>query len=343
VNGSAKRITLAQVAQRARVSVPTASKVLSGRTDVADRTRLRVQKAVRDLGYRSPHERGRGGAGPAPLDLVIAGLESEYAVEVMRGIIDGATTEQAEIVISSMTPDMSDANVEEWAGRLRQGGRRRLVLVTGDMSTEQLAVFRRGGISVVLVDPRSKPHDGVPTVCSTDWAGGRAATAHLLELGHRRVGYIGGAYEVECNRARQSGYLAALVELGVEFDRDLVVTGRFDPATGAGGIRRLLALPDPPTAVFCGNDAIATGVIRQADALGIDVPADLSVVGFDGTPMVENTIPRLTSVAQPLRQIGRTALRTVLQLDRGEPIAAQHVELATNLVVRDSTAPPRGR
>ena len=336
------KITLSQIADDAGVSVPTVSKVLNGRDDVADATRARVQRAIRSLGYESPQQRRATTHGPALVDLVIDRLNSAYSVEVMRGIVDVAGIEDVEIVISTVSSKQTrSADSARWAHRLRSAGRRGLILVTSEIDQGQLEEFRSHGISVVLIDPLSSQQDDVATIGATNWAGGRAAVDHLLSLGHRRIAFLGGPADADCNRARLHGFHAALADAGIEADPTLIRNGAFDSDTGVVGLSALLAAGAQPTAIFAASDSIALGVIAEAHRRGISVPDDLSVVGFDGTQLVDQTIPRLTSVAQPLFEMGATALRTVLRLSRGEQIDSAHVELATRLVVRDSTAPPR--
>lgn len=333
------KVTLTSVAAAAGVSVPTVSKVLHGRDDVSEDTRARVQRSVRELGYQSPQQKRARTSGPALVDLVIDRLTSAYSVEVMRGIVELAAAEQVEIVISTVSSRQTlQADGQQWATRLQDNGRRGLILVTSEVDDGQLQAFRDSGISVVLVDPLGAPSDHVATVGATNWAGGKAAVDHLVALGHRRIAYLGGPERAVCNQARLHGYLAALMDAGIEVDPRLIRTGEFSAASGISGYSEMLAAGSAPSAVFAGSDTIALGVMAEAHRRGISIPDDLSIVGFDGTQLAEQSLPRLTSVTQPLHEIGRAALRTVLRLSRGEHTVAPHVELATSLVVRDSTA-----
>ena len=333
------KVTLADIAKAADVSVPTVSKVLNGRDDVADATRRRVQRAVRDLRYESPQQKRTKSSGPALVDLVIDRLTSAYSVEVMRGIIDLAATEQVEIVISTINSRQArDADAQQWADRLSATGRRGLILVTSEVDANLFSSFKHHGISVVLVDPLGTPSNLVATVGATNWAGGKAAVEHLIGLGHRRIAYLGGPERAECNQARLHGYVAALMDAGIDVDTALIRSGDFRTDSGVQEFAALLDSGQRPSAVFAGSDTIALGVMAEAHRRGIRIPHDLSIVGFDGTQLTEQSVPRLTSVAQPLHEIGRAALRTVLRLSRGEHPEVPHVELATQLVVRDSTS-----
>jgi LacI family transcriptional regulator len=176
------------------------------------------------------------------------------------------------------------------------------------------------------------------SVGSTNFAGGLAATQHLLSLGHRRIAYLGGPVTAACNQARMHGYRAAMEAAGAPVTDGYVRIGRFRFQDGVDGGAALLDLPQPPTAVFAGNDETAAGVVEVARARGLRVPEDLSVVGFDDTRLARFLSPPLTTVRQPLHQIGGVALRTALRLAAGEKLDSHHVELATELVLRHSTA-----
>jgi LacI family transcriptional regulator len=180
----------------------------------------------------------------------------------------------------------------------------------------------------------------VTSVGSTNFAGGLLATQHLLDLGHRQIAYLGGPAAAACNQARMHGYRGAMEAEGAPVPDEYVRTGRFSYEHGIAGGAALLDLPQPPTAVFAGSDETALGVIEAARARGLRIPEDLSVVGFDDTPVARLAAPPLTTVRQPLREMGAVAVRTALRLAAGERAYSHHVELATELVVRQSTARP---
>jgi LacI family transcriptional regulator len=220
-------------------------------------------------------------------------------------------------------------------------GRAGMIVVTSAFSEPQLNAFRRRQLPVVVIDPLNPPPADVVSVGATNWAGGKAATEHLLELGHRRIAYIGGIERAECNQARLHGYMAALTAQGVPVDPQYIVSGgRFRRDSGTAGLKALLALDERPTAIFAASDSIALGVLGEAARQGVRIPEDMSLVGFDGTIQGEESVPALTSVSQPLEEMGRTALRSLLRQARGEVLDSRRVELATQVIVRDSTAPP---
>ncbi|MCU1574410.1 MAG: Transcriptional regulator, LacI family [Micrococcaceae bacterium] len=336
-----KKPILASVAALAGVSSPTVSKVLNGRDDVAAATRVRVQRALEELGYESPVQRRMRSQGPDMVDLVFDGLNSSYSLEVLHGIVEYAAAEEIEIVLSSITPaKLRNTDHEQWAQRLADAGRKGLLLVTSELTPAQLKAFERRGIPVVVIDPLNPPRSGLVSVGATNWAGGKAATEHLISLGHRRIAFLGGPEGAECSIARLHGYLAALMANGIPVNNGYILSASFRRDFGVRGTRTLLALEAPPTAIFAGSDTTALGVLEEARNQGVRVPEQLSVVGFDGTDITEQSVPRLTSVAQPLQEMGRAALRSVLRMAHGEELDSPHVELATQLVVRDSTAPP---
>jgi DNA-binding LacI/PurR family transcriptional regulator len=216
-----------------------------------------------------------------------------------------------------------------------------VIAVFSDLSADQRAQLASRGIPLVVLDPTGVPSDDVPSVGATNWNGGLSATRHLLELGHRRIGVVTGPSWVLCSRARLDGYRAALDSAGVPVDPALVREGAFQIADGLTHTTDLLRLPDPPTAVFALNDGMAIGVYHAASVAGLRIPEDLSVVGFDDYPLDQWLVPPLTTVRQPLRDMGAAAARMVMELGRDSEPRANRLDLATELVVRRSTAPPQ--
>ena len=199
--------------------------------------------------------------------------------------------------------------------------------------------FDAAGLSLVVIDPVNLSNVEVSSIGATNWAGGLSATEHLIGLGHTRIAFVGGPESTACSRARLHGHRAALENAGLPFDPALVSYGTFTYENGFAEAQRLLALKRPPTAVFAGCDPIAFGVIEAARLQGTSVPQDLSVVGFDDTYVAEWFSPPLTTVHQPLQEMGRAALRVLENFAAGSAPDTHHIELATHLVVRESTAP----
>ncbi len=336
------RPTLAMVARSAGVSVPTASKVLNGRGDVSRSTRTRVEEALRELDYTPPSAR-RPTTATQVVDLVFDDLVSPYSMEVMRGVVDAGERESVDVVVGRYpAPDGPGplSSEDAWARRLVASGRQGLIVVTSELTPAQIAGFARARLPLVVIDPVNLPSVDVASVGATNWTGGLTATEHLLTLGHRRIAFAGGQVKSSCSQARAHGFRAAMDNAGAPVDPQVVRHGRFSYDTGVRLGHELLELPDPPTAIFAASDAIALGVMEAARTRGVSVPTDLSVIGFDDTDMAAWSTPRLTTIRQPLQDMGRVALRTVLRLASGQTLDSHHVELATNLVVRDSTAEP---
>ncbi len=329
-------MTIAHIARRAGVSVPTVSKVINGRTDVAVLTRQRVEAVIREQGYRPARRRTRG----APLlELAFREFESEWAGEFIKGAGRVAAQNDLGLVISEMqgTEQQGRGWIEDVLARRPTG----VIVVLSQLDDGLRTQLRSRGIPLVIVDPTGEPLHDIPSVGATNWSGGLTATRHLLELGHRRIGVIAGPENLLCSRARLDGYRAAMDAAGVEVDAELIRHGNFyvNEAITEG---RFLLDRDPstrPTAIFALNDLQALGVYLAARDLGLHIPDDLSVVGFDDIPTARWASPPLTTVKQPLVQMAVTAAQLVLRLAAGERPTETRIELATALVVRSSTAP----
>ena len=337
-----RRATLATVAASAGVSVATVSKVLNGRSDVAATTRALVQEALQQHDYAaSAPQRSEAEAHPT-VEVEVDGELRAYSSEIVQGVIDAGAQVGVAVVVSNQLGG-GNRPVQRpavWARSLASSGRRAVIAVTSELTAEHLRALSRARLPLVLIDPMNMPRARVTSVGSTNFAGGLTATQHLLVLGHRRIGYVGGPASATCNHARMHGYRAAMEADGAPVPPGYVTTGLFDYANGVAKGGAMLDLPEPPTAIFAGCDEVALGVFEAARARGLRVPQDLSLVGFDDTQLARMASPPLTTVRQPLREIGGVALRTALRLAAGETIESHHVELATTLVVRGSTAPP---
>jgi LacI family xylobiose transport system transcriptional regulator len=335
VDGSpGETATLADIARAAGVSAPTVSKVLNGRADVAPATRERVEELLREYGYR------RRAVQAAPLlDLVFHELESAWAMEVIRGAEQVAHDEGLSLVLSQTAGRMTPG--QSWLDGVLARRPTGVLLVLAKLDPAQREQLATRDIPFAVIDPAGDLEAEVPAVGATNWQGGLAATRHLLELGHRRIGVVAGPDAMLCSRARVDGYRAGLETAGITFDPNLVRAGDFHHEAGYACGRELLRLADRPTAVFAGNDLQALGLYEAARELGLRIPDDLSVVGFDDLPAARWVGPPLTTVRQPLAEMAAAAARIVVDLARGRRPSALRIELATELVERASTAPPR--
>jgi LacI family transcriptional regulator len=334
------RATLATVAASAGVSVATVSKVLNGRSDVAPATRALVQDLLEEHDYvgRRP-DPGRF----QTVELLFHDELNAYSLEVFEGILSTARELDAAVAVS-LRPrgdgKTAAARSGAWVRGLVNAGRQAVITVTSELPASDLSALARARIPIVVIDPFDLPRTRVTSVGSTNFLGGLAATRHLLELGHRRIAYVGGPAAAACNQARMQGYRAAMEAEGAPVPDGYVRSGRFHHRDGVVEGAALLGLAEPPTAVFAGSDETALGIIEAARSRGLRVPEDLSIVGFDDTSVARFASPPLTTVRQPLREMGAAALRRALRLAAGEKVDSYHVELATELVVRHSTAPP---
>lgn len=330
------KVTITEIARQAGVSVPTVSRVVNGRSDVSPSTRARVEDLLRLHGYRKRPAAATTRA--ALLDLVFNDLDSPWAVEIIRGVEEVAHAAGVGTVVSAIHGRSGDAR--GWMRNLRARASDGVILVTSALEPVLHEELRILGVPLVVVDPTGSPALDAPTIGAANWSGGMAATEHLLSLGHRRIGLIAGPARLLCSRARHDGYRAALEGAGIAVDESLIVPGDFYPESGFSACGKLLDLPEPPTAVFAASDQMALGAIEALRRRGLRVPEDMSVVGFDDLPEVRWSAPPLTTVRQPLADMGKLAVRTVLRLARDEQPDSPRVELGTELVVRSSTAPP---
>jgi LacI family transcriptional regulator len=333
------RTTLAEVAGAAGVSVATVSKVLNDHTDVAEPTRRRIQQLLRESAYqptrRSPRRRELS---ERLIEVSFPEWQNAYETAVLDGLSAAAEAEGYEIVIG---PRAHDNRVDIDPEGLRRSGRIGAIFVTVDASDPPIKTLSDDGFPVVVVDPVRVGATRCVSIGATNFAGGVTATEHLLSLGHRRIAHAGGPVSVECSQARVAGYHSALRQAGIALDDSLLTHSLFTYDAGRTVAPQLLDRTDRPTAIFAACDEIALGILEEARRRAIRVPEDLSVIGFDDSFLASRSAPPLSTVAQPLIEMGRLAVRSVLQLAAGDVVGTRHLELATHLVVRDSTAPPR--
>ncbi|GAA0925054.1 LacI family DNA-binding transcriptional regulator [Pseudonocardia zijingensis] len=332
-----RRVTIAEIAASAGVSVPTVSKVLNGRADVSETTRKRVQQIMVDRGYQ---RRAAGAQRPVGLiDMVVPGLDSPWVVDVLRGAESEARKVGSQIVLTSA--EGAPAGDRRWLDRLASRRSDGLVLVVSEAAPEAVEQLRALHTPVVLLDPVGGSDPSFPTVGATNWAGGLSAVEHLVSLGHRRIAALSGPPQLACSQERVEGYRAALGRADIAVDERLVRFTEFTTSGGLAGARAVLDAPDPPTAIFAGSDMQAFGVFHEAAARGLRIPEDLSVVGFDDVTFSALATPPLTTVRQPLTRMAAEAVRILLDADDASPGPPPRVELATHLVVRGSTGPVR--
>ncbi|MEJ3749206.1 substrate-binding domain-containing protein [Actinomycetes bacterium KLBMP 9797] len=327
-------LTVATIARLSGVSATTVSKVLNGHAGVAADTRQRVETMLREHGYRRPQVTEPAAA----VEVVFYGLESDLAIQVLHGV--ERVARQHDLAVGFTDVATPEHATRTWSDQLLTRRPLGVIAVHSSFTPEQHGRLAVSGIPLVALDPMGEPAHATPSVGATNWSGGVTATRHLLDLGHRRIAVIGGPVEYLCARARLEACRATLDTAGVPLDPRLVRTGSFFFDDGLRAGVELLALPDRPTAVLCGNDLQAFGVYEAARRAGLRIPDDLSVVGFDDIDGARWCPPPLTTVRQPFTEMGEAATHMLQGLVSGKVSPQARVELATTLVVRASTAPP---
>jgi LacI family transcriptional regulator len=326
--------TIATIAADVGVSVTTVSKVLNGWSDVAPKTRALIEASLERHGYRRRARRPAAG----PIDLVFHEFDSGWAMEVIRGVEAVTSAARVDLTVSQLGGGHRPPS--HWIDDVLASRPLGILLVLCNLTEQQQRQLRRQDIPFVVLDTDSATAAAVPTVGSNNFNGGLLAARHLLELGHRRIAVIAGPEDVLCSRARLAGFRSAHEEIGLPVDPSLVRYGHFAGHTGYRHGMELLSRPDRPSAVFAGSDMQAMGVIRAAQQLGLAVPSDISVVGYDNLPVAAWFGPALTTVDQHVPVMAGTAARMLLDLARGAEVPMTRIDLVTELIVRESTAPP---
>lgn len=326
-------MTIIDVAQVAGVSVSTVSKVINDRYGVAPETYDKVMDVVSELGYESSLVASSLRRHSTNVIGVLVPQFEPFSVELLKGISSAAEGTGYELLAYS--GDLSHNNVG-WERRSlsRLAG----TLIDGAVVVAPTSAVVEATIPVVAVDPHTG-RTGPSTIECDNVAGARVATQHLIDLGHRRIAHVRGRTDLVSAQQREQGYREALEGAGIPFDPDLVRVGGYRAAETTDAARELLSLAQRPTGVFAANDLSAIRVIEVAAELGLRVPDDLSVVGYDNVPEAVGAVPALTTIAQPMHEMGAEAVRILLGLLSGET-GEEHLRMPATLVVRASTAPP---
>lgn len=329
------RVTISDVARTAGVSVATVSKVINGRYGVAVKTSARVQQVIDELGYESSLvARSLRSHRTNVIGILVAEFEP-FSTELLKGTSERVAGTGYELLAYS-GGGRRGAGVG-WERRYlsRLSG----TLIDGAVLVTPTVVDAQPGIPVVAVDPHTG-RSGLPTIDSDNMRGAIAATDHLIALGHRRIGFLGGRPDLESARLREEGYRKALANAGLPFDPSLVRVGGYRPETADQPVHELLELTERPTAIFAANDLSAIRTMEVAREMGIRVPQELSVIGFDNVPESALTTPPLTTINQPIRRMGAEAIDLLIGLLDGSADPNTHLTLPTELIERGSCAPP---
>lgn len=329
--------TIIDVAQRAGVSYATVSRVINNEAYVKEETRQRVLQALTDLSYVANRQaRSLRGGRTHMIGLLVRDLGTGYIGEIIRGIDLELGERQYDLLL--YTTHGRGRRESDYVTTLTRGMVDGLLLVLPRTPEAYLIKLRQARFPHVLID-----HQGIdmagPAVGATNWQGGYDGAAYLVELGHRRIGFITGDLTLGCAVERRAGYQAALRHYGLPSEPSLIVEGDFSQTAGYNGTKILLALQKPPSAIFASNDAMAFGVMEAAREQGLRIPEDLSIVGFDDIPQANSLHPALTTVHQPLEAMGRVATQMLFGYLADPSRAEERIELPTQLIIRNSCLP----
>ena len=342
----AERPTIQDIARMAGVSKATVSRVLNHKPDVDPETRERVLRIVAEQGFVPSAAASVLAGRSRMLGVLVPSLTWPFIPEIMRGIAEVIEQTNYELVLYSLSHPKDRASLLDriLETKLTSG----LLAIIPGPAAEHVAALSRQGYPVVLIDDQTEPKlarwVGVDNV-----SGGYLATRHLLDLGHRRIGYIQGPTHYLCSQERYAGYCQALREAAIEPDPSLVWQGDFEAPSGRVCAEQILALPDGarPTAVFASNDHMAYGMLTVAEERGIAVPEDIAVIGFDDVPPFIHTRVALTTIRQPFYEMGQRSIQLLIDLvnaprhltPNAQAPATEtvtRVQLATSVVVRES-------
>lgn len=335
---SSKSITIFDVAREAGVSYSTVSRVVNNFPRVNPQTRARVQAAMEKLGYvANLQARSLAGGRSGMLGLLVYDLENSYMTELVRGVDAEVSALDYDLMLA--TTHQRRQKESAYVARLTRGLVDGLLIVLPRSLDAYLKDLQTLHVPYVLIDyAASIPQHHAVTAANLQ--GMQAGVEHLISLGHRRIGFITGRLETDSAQMRLSGYQNALHQHGIPLDPALIEEGDFLEGSGYSSTRHLLELELPPTAIVASSDTSAFGVLRAINERGLRVPDDISVMGFDDLPEASYMYPPLTTIRQPIREMGRVATRLLVEAIMTPSMMPRQVILPTDLIVRHSTAAP---
>ncbi|HEX2622889.1 MAG TPA: LacI family DNA-binding transcriptional regulator [Phototrophicaceae bacterium] len=329
-------VTIADVAELAQVSKMSVSRVLNGQTGVSEATRQRILEAVDQLGYvTNPGLRVRSGTSKL-IGLLIPEIATTYMGDILRGV--SHTTERLNygLMLYTQSVENQTQRANHYQSLLNSPLVDGVLMVVPRNYEAIVSDLKAHDLAYVIIDHHSGTANE-PSVTATNRKGILDAMRHLLALGHRRIGFITGRMDIVCSQDRLQGYRDGLAEVGLSFDPDLVREGDFSQPTGFQQAQTLVQLKDRPTAIVASNDVMAFGVMEAAKSVGLQVGSDLSVIGFDDIFMASQVYPTLTTVRQPLSEMGEVAVDMLVTLLQGRTVLNLRRELPTELIIREST------
>lgn len=331
------RATIIDVAREADVSFSTVSRVVNGKGYISPKTRKRVMEAMTRTGYVVNRQaRALAGGKHQVVGLLVPDLDTSYIGEILRGIDEELAAVSWDLML--YTTHRRKTRESVFVASLTQGMTDGLLMILPMDPAAYTDSIRERGFPYVLIDYGEEDDTG-PSIGTTNRQGAIDAATYLIELGHRQIGFITGNQEMRCSRERLAGYRQALTDGGLVYDPDLVREGDFRQPLGYSLTRDLLDLPDRPTAIFASNDQSAFGAMDAIRDAGLRIPDDVSVIGFDDVPAASLAHPPLTTVRQPMAEMGRLATRMLLDSIANPGQEGTRIDLPTELIVRESCRP----
>ncbi|HEX7737646.1 MAG TPA: LacI family DNA-binding transcriptional regulator [Ktedonobacteraceae bacterium] len=330
----ARDITIFDVADEAGVSYSTVSRVVNNKSNVNPETRERVLRAMAQLGYvGNIPARSLAGGSARVVGLLVDHLNTSYMGEIIRGIDEALEANNYNLMLytTHQRKTKESAYVTKLTRNLADG----LLLILPRNEKAYIDTLYQRRFPHVLIDYQGS-NQQAPSVITTNQQGAYDATSYFIASGHRRIGFITGHMELGCSRERLLGYQAALKDHGIALDPQLVCEGDFTQPLGYQCTRQLLSLPLPPSALFASNDVMAFGAMEAAREHGLQLPRDLSIIGFDDIPQAAHTHPALSTVRQPLEEMGRSATNLLLKYIENPLAEIERIELPTQLIIRES-------
>ena len=338
---SSSKVTIVEIARKGGVSVGTVSRVINNDTHVAPDTRERVSNIMQELGYVANRQaRSLRGSKTNVIGVLVPDLGTSYIGEIMHGIDNELGLAQLDLML--FTTHRTAIKEVNYVANLVRGMVDGLLLVLPRNPADYIGTLTCRKFPFVLID-----HQGVgdecPSVGATNWPGAYNATEYLLKLGHKRIGFITGSMDLGAATERLAGYKSALRTHHIPEDPGLIYEGTFAQLDGYTGACALLDIENPPTAIFASNDVMAMGAMDAVRSRGLRIPEYISILGFDDVPQAALVRPALTTVRQPLEQMGGVATQMLLDLLKNPDKHLERIELPTELIVRGSTSSPRDK
>jgi len=330
-------LSIKDIARAAKVSHSTVSRALRDSSLVSPETAERIKRIARESHFRvSAVGRSLATGRTNSIGVVVTTISDPFIAEVVTAVEDTANARRYSVILASSKsdPEREMKVVQSFEERRVDG----ILVLASRVGSVYMPMLAQMKIPIVLINSQH-PGEFIYSVSIDNSAGARAATRFLIQLGHKRIGYVGDRAGTPSSATRLAGYRLALERANIPFLQELTAEGDVHPEGGLRATQRLLSLPDRPTAIFCYNDMTAMGALNAAWQIGLRIPEDISIIGFDDLAIASYTIPPLTTVRQPKHDMGRMATEILLNLLAGSTSETSR-SVQGELIVRESTAPP---